>query len=149
MVLVCDLGEHWTTALVHLDGANPVQLAQETAPAGRDLDAMLLDDLRAQAGDWLEPRLALPGRPALLARQEAMDLLRRMRRGLDEAPEVTERLGEDGPLYTLSRTWLGRLAEPGLRWAVASCRSLIARTSVRLGSLAWAATGRPGSARPA
>ena len=115
LVLVCDLGESWTTALVHLDGLNPVQLAQETAPAGRDLEAMLLDDLRAQAGDWLEPRLAVPGPAGAAARQEAMDLLRRMRRALDEAPEVTERLGEDGPHLH---------AEPGLAragWPSPAC----------------------------
>jgi hypothetical protein len=146
VVLVCDLGETWTTALVHLDGAEPVQLAQETAPAGRDLDAMLLDDLRAQVRDWIEPRLAVPGRPAGVTRQAAIDLLRRVRHGLDEAPEITERLGDDGPYYTLSRAWLARLAEPGLRWAVASCRSLIARTSVRFGSALGGGHARPGTA---
>ena len=83
----------------------------------------------------------MPGQAGVAARQEAVDLLRRMRRALDEAPEVTERLGEDGPIYTLSRAWLGRLAEPGLRWAVASCRSLIARTSARLGSSLGGALG--------
>ena len=144
VVLVCDLGETWTSALVHLDGSEPVQLAQETAPAGRELDAMLLDDLRVQTRDWIEPRLAVPGRPGVLARQAAMDLLRRVRHGLDDAPEVTERLGDDGPYYTLSRAWLARLAEPGLRWAVASCRSLIARTSVRYGS-ALGGPARPGT----
>lgn len=141
LVLVCDLGETWSTSLVRVAGPDPVQLAQETAFAGRDLEAMLLDDVRAQARDWLEPRLATQGPLGLLARRDAVDMLRRVRSGLAGSVQMTDRLGDGGPLYTLSRAWLGRLAEPGLRWLVASCRGLLARSAAGLGASGGAPLG--------
>src|SRR5262245_30613841 len=49
LVLVCDLGQTWTTTLLRVAGRDIVELAQEATSAGRDLDARLLDDLRGQS----------------------------------------------------------------------------------------------------
>jgi hypothetical protein len=122
-------------------GDTVVQVGQETSSAGRDLDERLLDDLRMQARAWTEPRFTalaegadgtgLGGR----TRQEAIEFLRRLKHNLGEAEETSERLDDNGPPYTLSREWLGRLAEPGLRWIVASCRSLVARAAAGVGGV--------------
>jgi molecular chaperone DnaK len=161
LVMVCDLGETWSTALLRINRDEVVPIAQESANSGRDLDALLLADLRAQAGDWLEPRLALPGDDGLRVRQQAADFVRQIKHALatlDDGAEVTGRLAGDAPPYRLSREWLDRLAEPGLRWIGASCRSMLARASAGSGGLALAGStlsaamsqgpGAPGPALP-
>jgi hypothetical protein len=155
LVLVCDLGQTWSTVLMRVYSHDVVPLAQESASSGRDLDTQLLNDLRVQMGDWLERRLALPGDDGLRARYQAVDFVRQIKHelsGLDNRAEVTGQLATDGPGYTLTREWLDRLAEPGLRWAVASCRSLLARASASGAAQAMAGPGlhtlaaRPGAA---
>jgi hypothetical protein len=145
LVLVCDLGETWSTALLRVTQHEVVPIMQETTTAGRDLDAQLLADLRAQYRDWLEPRLATPGDAGLRMRQQAVDFLRQIKHALselDEDGEIAGRLAPDAPSYVLSREWLDRLAEPGLRWVGGSCRSLLARAAAGWGG---SALGGPGA----
>ncbi len=129
LVLVCDLGENWTAALCRVTGDGVTCVGQETASSGRDLDARLLDDLRTQLADWVEPALAAPGEPGVRAHHEAMEFLRRLKHSLSEAEEAVDHLAAGFPPYRLSAAWLARLAEPGLRWLAASSRSLLARAS--------------------
>lgn len=145
LVLVCDLGENWSTALLRVTRHEVVPIMQETSTSGRDLDAQLFTDLRAQYRDWLEPRLNLPGDVGLRMRQQATDFLRQIKHALadlDENGEITGRLAPDAPSYVLGREWLDRLAEPGLRWVGGSCRSLLARAAAGWGG---SALGGPGS----
>jgi molecular chaperone DnaK len=122
LVLVCDLGQTWTTTLLRVAGRDIVELAQESTSGGRDLDALLLEDLRTQT--------AQP-----IAAGEAMAFLRHVKHrcAAEPAQVVQAQLRPDLPPYQLSSDWLGRLAEPGLRWVVGSCRSLIARACAGLG----------------
>src|SRR5262245_9325551 len=113
LVLVCDLGQTWTTTLLRVAGRDIVELAHESTSAGRDLDALLLEDLRTQTG---QP----------VAASEAMAFLRHVKHRCAAGDMEPARLRADLPPYQLSGEWLGRLAEPGLRWVVGSCRSLIA-----------------------
>jgi molecular chaperone DnaK len=141
LVMVCDLGETWSTTLLRIYRHDVLPIAQESANSGRDLDTLLFSDLRAQAGDWLESRLALPGDDGLRVRHQAADLVRQMKHALsplDDDAAVTGRLAGEAPPYTLSREWLDRLAEPGLRWIGASCRSMLARASAGSGAMALA-----------
>ena len=80
LVLLCDLGGTWTTALLQVSGPNVLRLGHETSEVGHDLDAKLAAD---------------PDQP--------------------------------------SGAWIARLADAGLRWAVASCRSLLARAAAGKG----------------
>jgi hypothetical protein len=134
LVLVCDLGQTWSTALLRITRGEAFQIMQETSTAGRDLDHRLFSDLRAQAGDWLESRLAAPGEAGRRYWHEAADFIRQVKHALSplaEDGEVARRIGPDGPVYGLTREWLDRLAEPGLRWVGGSCRSLLARAAAR------------------
>lgn len=117
LALVCDLGDTWAATLVQIHGDTVVELGQETSTAGRDLDEMLLRDVH----------------PGGHSRSEAIEFLRRLKHGLGEAEEIADRLDPAGAPYTLRRDWLDRLAEPGLRWIVASCRSLFARAAAGVG----------------
>lgn len=141
LVIVCDLGEAWSTTLLRCYHDEVVPIAHESANFGHDLDRLLMSDLRALARDWLEPRLALPGDDGLRARHQAVDFVRQMKHALtrlDDNAEVTGRLADDAPVYALTREWLDRLAEPGLRWVGASCRSMLARAAAGSGGLALA-----------
>ena len=129
LVLVVDLGESWSTALVQLVGGEPRVIGSESSPAGRDLDGMLLDDLRTQARAWIEPILTASGDAALRGHHEVMGFLRRLKHEATTRDEVTGTLRDGMPPYRLTHEWLNRLAEPGLRWVVASARSLLARAS--------------------
>jgi molecular chaperone DnaK len=145
LVLVCDLGESWSTALLRVTRHEIVPIMQETTTSGRDLDAQLLSDLRVQYRDWLEPRLAMPGDAGLRVRQQAVDFLRQIKHALcdlEEDGEIAGRLAPDAPSYVLGREWLDRLAEPGLRWVGGSCRSLLARAAAGWGG---SALGGPGA----
>jgi molecular chaperone DnaK len=143
LVLVCDLGDTWTTALMQLAGGEITQLAQETSTAGRDLDARLFDDLRVQAQAWLEPRLAAPGDAGRRAHYEALDYVRTIKHR--PAAAHPDR-GELVAAYELTEEWLNRLAEPGLRWVVGSCRSLLARAAAGVSGQpgAWTDPTHPG-----
>ncbi len=141
LIMVCDLGETWSTALLRVYRDDVVPIAQESANSGRDLDTLLFSNLLAQVREWLEPRLARPGDDGLRVRHQAVDLVRQMKHALgalDHDAEVNGRLAADAPQYTLSREWLDRLAEPGLRWIGATCRSMLARASTGWGGIALA-----------
>jgi molecular chaperone DnaK len=130
LVLVWDLGQTWSTALLRVDREQVLPLAHESISAGQELDRRLLDDLRTQTGDWLEPRLAQPGEDGWWAQHEALEFVRQMKHTLSQrepGAEVSGQPAAGAPMYTLSRPWLDRLAEPGLRWLGASSRSLVAR----------------------
>ena len=129
LLLVCDLGDSWSTTLVHLNGEEIVALGNETSTAGRDLDGMLLDDLRTRSGEWIEPMLGATGEAGIRAHHEISGFLRQLKHSVAQAEEVSGSLREGMPPYQLSRDWLQRLAEPGLRWVVGSARSLLARLS--------------------
>jgi hypothetical protein len=73
LVLVWDLGQTWSTALLRVDREQVLPLAHESISAGQELDRRLLDDLRTQTGDWLEPRLAQPGEDGWWAQHEALE----------------------------------------------------------------------------
>ncbi|HEX8631624.1 MAG TPA: Hsp70 family protein [Catenuloplanes sp.] len=125
LVLVCDLGATWTAALVRVHGQHPAQLAQETGTAGRDLDALLINDLRAEGRAWLEPLLASPGDAGLRAYYEAIDFTRRLKHQLSDAEEVEDHLTPITPPYRLTREWLQAFADPGVRDLVASCHHVL------------------------
>lgn len=147
LVLVCDLGETWSSVLLRVYRNDAVPLAYESANSGRDLDQRLLADLRAQARGWLDARLALAGEDGLRTRAQAMAFVREIKHALgqlDAHAELGGRMAPDAPAYTLRREWLDRLAEPGLRWVGASCRSLVARLAAGGGAQSFAsAPSRP------
>jgi hypothetical protein len=153
LVLVCDLGESWSTALLRVYQHEVVPIAQETVDSGRDLDVLLLNDLRAQSHGWIDQLLSLPGDEGHRALLQAMDFVRQIKHELSDLAddaEVAGRLAPDTPLYTLKRERLDRLAEPGLRWVGASCRSLLARAAAgwRDSALAGAIVGGTGLQLP-
>jgi len=141
LVLVCDLGATWSTALLRINRHEVLQLMQETSTGGRDLDQRLFNDLRVQLGDWLEARLTAPGEAGRRAYHQAAGFLRQVKHALADDDEVTARISPDAPPYGLTREWLDRLAEPGLRWVGASCRSLLGRAAA-----GGSALGGPGLA---
>jgi molecular chaperone DnaK len=118
--MVCNLGEHWSASLAQVRGGDVVTIAQDRSRAGRDLDTMLVGDFRTHAGDRFEPR-------------QLADFVRGLKHGLAEQPEVTAQLDRSVAPYQLTQDRLVRLAEPGLRWVVASCRSLLARAAAGVG----------------
>lgn len=125
LVLVCDLGSTWTTAVVQVYGSHTVQLAHESSPAGRELDALLINDLRAEGRLWLEPMLAAPGDTGLRAYYEAIDFARRLKHQLVDTDEVVDHLTPLTPPYKLTRAWLDAFAEPALRWLVDSASNVL------------------------
>ncbi len=143
LVLVCELGETWSTVLLRLQRHGADVLAEASSTCGRDLEALLRADLHAQSPEWLDYQFALPGEEGLRARAQVVEFVRELKHALSdgERTQVTGRLGADGPSYTLRREWLGRLAEPGLRWVGASSRSLLARVAA-----GWTGPSQHGSA---
>jgi len=125
LVLVCDLGATWTTAVVQVYGSHTVQLAQQTCAAGRELDALLINDLRTEGRQWLEPMLSAPGDAGLRAYYEAIDFARRLKHQLSDTDEVADHLTPLTPPYRLTRIWLEAFAEPALRWLVTSARGVL------------------------
>lgn len=126
LVLVCTLGATWTVSLVQVRGNHSAQLAQETSAAGHELDALLINDLRSQGRNWLEPLLAAPGDAGLRAYYEAIDFVRRLKHQLADAEEVADHLTPISPPYRLTREWLAAFAEPALRWLATSCHTVLA-----------------------
>ena len=61
---------------------------------------------------------------------------------------MTARISPDAPPYGLTREWLDRLAEPGLRWVGASCRSLLGRAAAGGSALGRARALAGFAARP-
>ncbi|SDX94798.1 Molecular chaperone DnaK (HSP70) [Micromonospora pattaloongensis] len=125
LVLVCDLGATWTTAMVQVYGSHTAQLTQETSAAGRDLDAQLINDLRTEGRGWLEPLLAAPGDAGLRAYYEAIDFMRRLKHQLGDGDEVSDTFTPVTPPYRLTRVWMEAFAEPALRWLAASCQRVM------------------------
>ncbi|MEV1285610.1 Hsp70 family protein [Micromonospora sp. NPDC049679] len=144
LVLVCDLGATWTTAMVQVYGSHTTQLAQETCAAGRDLDAQLINDLRTEGRTWLEPLLAAPGDAGLRAYYEAIDFMRRLKHQLGDGDEVSDHFTPVTPPYRLTRVWLEAFAEPALRWLAASCQRVMATvgaTPATVGAIVLAGGG--------
>jgi hypothetical protein len=137
LLLVFDLGETWTAGLCRPAGDAIAYHGHETAACGREIDARLLDDLRSQLGEWVEPALTAPGEPGQRAQAEALAFLRRLKHGLGEATEVSDQLAPGLPPYQLELDWLQRVAEPGLRWLAASSRTLLARATTGTGADDW------------
>ncbi|GAA4674588.1 Hsp70 family protein [Phytohabitans rumicis] len=136
LVLVCDLGATWTVALVQVRGNHTAQLVQQTTTAGRDLDALLINDLRAEGRAWLEPLLAAPGDAGLRAYYDAIDFVRRLKHQLTDAEEVADHLTPITPPYRLTREWLTAFADPAVRGLVASCHAVVAEAGATLADLA-------------
>jgi hypothetical protein len=134
LVLVCDLGDRWSTTLVQVANGEVVSLGHESSTAGRDLDTMLFDDLRTHGGPRFDARLLAPGEVGARVRHDAVTFLRGLKHALADVPEAAGRPDPGAEEYRLTRDWLDRLAEPGLRWLVASCRSLVARAAAGLGT---------------
>ncbi|MBV1854482.1 Hsp70 family protein [Catellatospora tritici] len=132
LLLVCDLGASWSVALTRVDGEHPVVLGQETSGGGQDFDLLLVNDLRAALHEWLAPALHAGGETGLLARFAAADFVRSVKHRLSETDEVTDRISPHAPTYRMSRAGLERLAEPALRWLIASCRAVVARAGFTL-----------------
>ncbi|WFE27014.1 hypothetical protein O7623_27775 [Solwaraspora sp. WMMD791] len=136
LVLVCDLGATWTTAVVQVYGSHTVQLAQESSPAGQELDALLINDLRTQGRTWLEPLLAAPGDAGLRAYYEAIDFVRRLKHQLVDSDEVVDHLTPLSPPYRLTRDWLEAFAAPALRWLVDSVHGVLGTVGATAADLA-------------
>jgi molecular chaperone DnaK len=135
LVLVVDLGVTWTVALVHLRGSLPVQLAQQSAPTGHDLDAMLLGDLRTEGRSWVEPLLSAPGDAGLRAHHEAVDFVRRLKHRLADADEVQDHLTPLTPAYRLTRQWLEAFAAPAVAALVAGAHAVVEAAGATLADL--------------
>lgn len=135
LVLVCDLGATWTTAVVQVRGNHTTLLTCQTSAAGHDLDALLINDLRSEGRAWIEPLFAAPGDAGLRAYYEAIDFTRRLKHQLADADEVTDHLTPLAPPYRLTREWLAAFAAPALRWLVSSCLTVVQEAGATLGDL--------------
>ncbi|MET7417799.1 Hsp70 family protein [Dactylosporangium sp. NPDC005555] len=129
-VLVCDLGATWSATLTQVQHGVPVPLSQESSGSGRDLDVMLAADLRARLAEWVEPAFAAGGDVSVRAGFHALDIVRRLKHRLANAPEATDEVEPGAPPYTISRQLLEQLTEPANRWLIASCRAVIARAGI-------------------
>lgn len=136
-LLVFDLGATWTAALVQVQHGHLVQVGQETSGGGRDLDTLLAADLRAALPGWTEPALDAGGDTAARAAFRAFDVVRLLKHRLSEGAveEAAERPEPGAPAYRLTRPALEHLAEPSLRWLVASARAVVARAGIHLGAV--------------
>ncbi|GLK99551.1 Hsp70 family protein [Dactylosporangium matsuzakiense] len=129
-VLVCDLGQTWTVTVAQMQHGRPVSLSQESSGSGRDLDVMLVADLRAQLAQWVEPAFAAGGDVSLRANLHALDVVRRLKHRLADVMEAEEEVEAGVPPYRLDRRRLDQLTEPGARWLVASARAVVARAGL-------------------
>lgn len=132
LLLVCDLGASWTVTAVEVRRGQPVMLGYETSGAGKEFDALLVEDLRATLREWVEPLLSAGGPTGARARYHVADFVRRLKHRLADADETGDRLAPAAPPYRLTRAALERYAEPALRWMLASCRAVLARSGVTL-----------------
>ncbi|MEU7867947.1 Hsp70 family protein [Dactylosporangium sp. NPDC049140] len=130
-VLVCDLGATWTATLVQVQQGRPVPLSQESSGHGRDIDVMLVADLRAALAEWVEPAFAAGGDTGVRAGLHALDIVRRLKHRLADVPEAAEEVESGVPPYRLDRRALDRLTEPAARWLIASARAVVARAGIR------------------
>jgi hypothetical protein len=105
-------------------------LGYETSGAGKEFDALLIEDLRVTLHEWVEPLLSAGGPTGARARYQVADFVRRMKHRLADADEAGDRLAPAAPPYRLTRAALERYAEPALRWMLASCRAVLARSGV-------------------
>ena len=135
LVLVCDLGVTWNVGCVRLHGEHGALLSRRSAPTGRDLDVLLLDDLRSAGRAWLDPLLATPGDAGLRAYHDAVDFVRRLKHRLADAEEVQDHLTPVTPAYQLTRQSLGALAGPVVETLVASCHAVVEEAGVTLADL--------------
>ncbi|MFI5913430.1 Hsp70 family protein [Dactylosporangium sp. NPDC051541] len=129
-VLVCDLGQTWTATVAQVQHGRPVLLSQESSGSGRDLDVMLVADLRARLAQWVEPAFAAGGDVSLRANLHALDVVRRVKHRLADVMEAEEEVETGVPAYRLDRRHLDQLTEPGARWLVASARAVVARAGL-------------------
>ncbi|GAA1508391.1 hypothetical protein GCM10009827_023260 [Dactylosporangium maewongense] len=129
-VLVCDLGATWSATLTQVQRGMAVPLSQESSGSGRDLDVVLAADLRATLAEWVEPAFAAGGDTSVRANFHALDIVRRLKHRLSEAPEATDQVEPGAPPYTIRRNLLEQLTEPANRWLIASCRAVVARAGI-------------------
>ncbi|MEV0127483.1 Hsp70 family protein [Dactylosporangium sp. NPDC050688] len=129
-LLVCDLGATWSATLTQLQHGVPVPVSQESSGSGRDLDVVLAADLRARLSQWVEPAFTAGGDVSVRAGFHALDIVRRLKHQLSQAPEATDQVEPGVPPYTIDRDLLDQLTEPANRWLVASCRAVIARAGI-------------------
>ncbi|GAA3200763.1 Hsp70 family protein [Dactylosporangium siamense] len=135
-LLVCDLGATWSATLTQMQHGVPVPLSQESSGSGRDLDVMLAADLRTSLAEWVEPAFSAGGDVSVRAGFHALDIVRKLKHRLSEAPEATDQIEPGAPAYTIDRRLLGQLTEPANRWLIASCRAVIARAGIVPGDVA-------------
>ncbi|MBB5873926.1 hypothetical protein F4553_007360 [Allocatelliglobosispora scoriae] len=136
IVLVCDLGASWTVTLHRMHAEHPIQLAEDTCSGGQSLDSILLQDLAATLPDWVPAALSAPGDDGLRARFTAADFVRRLKHRLAADEQASDWLAAGVPPYSLDRAALDRFAEPSVRWLLASCRAMIARSGFTPGEVA-------------
>ncbi|WP_433052367.1 Hsp70 family protein [Dactylosporangium sp. CS-033363] len=134
-VLVCDLGATWTATLAQVRHGQPVPLSQESAGHGRDLDVLLVADLRAALAEWVEPALTAGGDTGVRAGLHALDVVRRLKHRLADLPEVTGEVEQGVPPYRMDRRLLDKVTEPAARWLIASCRAVVARAGIHPGDV--------------
>ncbi|WP_433080748.1 Hsp70 family protein [Dactylosporangium sp. CA-052675] len=135
-VLVCDLGATWTATLAQMQHGRPVPLSQESSGTGRDIDVMLVADLRAALAEWVEPAFAAGGDTSVRANLHALDIVRRLKHRLADVPEAADEVEAGVPPYRMDRRLLDRLTEPAARWLIASARAVVARAGIRPSDLA-------------
>ena len=87
-------------------------------------------DLRASLAQWVEPAFAAGGDVSVRANFHALDIVRKLKHQLSEAPEATDQIEPGAPAYTIDRHLLEQLTEPANRWLIASCRAVIARAGI-------------------
>ncbi|MFG2038222.1 Hsp70 family protein [Dactylosporangium sp. NPDC048998] len=129
-VLVCDLGATWSATLAQMQHGQPVPLSQESSGSGRDIDVMLTADLRATLAEWVEPAFAAGGDTSVRANLHALDIVRRLKHRLADAPEAADEVEAGVPAYRMDRRMLDQLTEPATRWLIASCRAVVARAGL-------------------
>lgn len=133
LVLVCDLGATWSVALTQRRGDQIVQRAQRSSNGGLELDIQLINYLRAEGRDWLEPMLAAEGDAGLRAYYELVDFVRRLKHQLSYAEEVEDHLTAFAPSLRLTRGWVEKFAETALRGVVATGQAMLAEAEAGAG----------------
>lgn len=148
LVLVCDLGSGWTIALVRVDADRPGQLAHRVLPGGRELDAVLVADLRAAGRGWVEPLLAAAGDAGLRAHHETVDFVRRLKHRLGTVERVSDHLTPMSPAYGLDRQRFAELAGPAVRDLVGACHEVLAEAGTSPADLAGVVLAGGGARLP-